>query len=137
MKRTMLGTTAAGAVLAVSLSACHSGGTSVSGAQASARAAALATSSAAVQAKKNLAAISAKCGTTFATGQIAAAKDLTTHTGREKLWAKCGVPQAKRADVEAKALDAAEKAHLFTGGHTARATYFAVTLPNIIEAAQA
>lgn len=114
----------------LALSACHSGGSGTDAAKASA----LATGSAAAEAKANLAVISAKCGTTTAAGQIAAAKDMTTKAGRAALFAKCGVPAAKRPAVEAQALDAAEKAHLVSGGHAARVTYFGVTLPKIIEA---
>jgi len=102
-----------------------------------ARASALATGSAAAAAKANLAVISAKCGTTTAAGQIAAVKDMTSKAGRAALSAKCGVPAAKRPAVEEQALAAAEKAHLVSGGHTARVTYFEVTLPKIIESNEA
>lgn len=99
-----------------------------------ARASALATGSAAAAAKDNLTVISAKCGTTTAAGQIAAVKDMGSKSGRAVLFARCGVPAAKRPAVEAQALDAAEKAHLVSGGHQARVTYFEATLPKIIEA---
>jgi hypothetical protein len=124
--------------LAAVLAAC--GGKNGSGDPApSAKAAvsALATGSAAAAAKANLAVISAKCGTTTATGQIAAAKDMTSKGGRAALFVKCGVPKAKRPVVEEQALDAFEKAHMVAGGHAARVTYFTVTLPKIIEANQA
>jgi hypothetical protein len=115
----------------LALGACHGS----SGTPAAAKVSAAATGSAAAAAKANLAVISGKCGTATAAGQIAAAKEMTTHAGRQTLWAKCGVPQAKRPEVETQALAAAEKAHLVSGGHAARATYFEVTLPKIIEAA--
>lgn len=117
------------------LAGCHSGGGG-SGTPAPS-AAALASGSAAAAAKANLAVISAKCGTTTAAGQIAAARDMTTKAGRAALIAKCGVPKDKRSVVETQALDAAEKAHLVSGGRAARATFFEVTLPHIIEANQA
>jgi hypothetical protein len=101
-----------------------------------AKASALATGSAAAVAKANLAVISAKCGTTTAAGQIAAAKDMTSKVGRAALFAKCGVPKARRPVVETQALAAFEKAHMVSGGHPARVTYFEVTLPRIIEANQ-
>lgn len=127
-------TALAGAAIAVAaLAGCH--GSSGTG---SAKASALATGSAAAAAKANLAVISAKCGTTTAAGQIAAAKQLFGgKVSRAELWAKCGVPQAKRPVVETQALDAAEKAHLVKGGHAARALFFEETLPKIIEANQA
>jgi hypothetical protein len=121
-----------GIVSAAALAGC--GGHTASG---KADASALATSSAAAAAKANLKVISAKCGTTTAAGQIAAARDMTSHAGRQALLDKCGVPASKRSEVETKALDAAEHGHLVSGGHAARATYFEVTLPKIIEAAQA
>lgn len=96
----------------------------------------IATSTAAAQAKANLKVISAKCGTVSAAGQLAAAKDMTSHAGREALFTKCGIPASKRSAVETQALAAAEKAHLVSGGHTARVTYFTVTLPKIVEANQ-
>jgi len=116
------------AVAVVALAAC--GGHKTADA---ARASSLATGSAAAAAKANLAVISARCGTTTAAGQIAAARDMTSKADRQKLWAKCGVPAAKRRAVETEALAASEKAHLVSGGHAARATYFEVTLPKIIE----
>lgn len=123
--------------LAVTLVAVLAACGGKNGSADSAKASALATGSAAAAAKANLAVISAKCGTTTAAGQLAAVKELGSKAGRQALWAKCGVPQAKRPEVETQALDAAEKAHLVSGGHTARVTYFEVTLPKIIEAAQA
>jgi biotin carboxylase len=117
----------------LALSACR-GGTST---PVAAKMSADATGSAAAAAKANLAVISAKCGTTTAAGQLAAAKDMGSKAGRQALWARCGVPQAKRPEVETQALAAFEKAHIVSGGHPARATYFEVTLPKIIEAAQA
>jgi hypothetical protein len=99
-----------------------------------ARASALASGSAAAAAKANLAVISVKCGTATAAGQLAAVKDLGSEAGRQALWAKCGVPKAKRPVVETQALAAFEKAHLVSGGHAARVAYFGVTLPKIIEA---
>jgi hypothetical protein len=123
-----------GLVGLVALSACHSGGSD--GATAS-KASAMATSSEAAAAKANLAVISGKCGTTTAAGQIAAVKDMGSHAGRQALLAKCGVPKAKMQPVETQALAAAESGHLVSGGHAARVTYFTVTLPKIIEAAQA
>lgn len=118
----------------LALSACHSGSGDPA---AKTKASALATSTAAAAAKANLAVISAKCGTATAAGQIAGAKDMTSHAGREALFTKCGVPVSQRPAVEEKALAAAESGHLVSGGHAARATYFEVTLPKIIEAAQA
>jgi biotin carboxylase len=117
----------------LALSACNGN----SGTPAAARVSADATGSAAVAAKANLAVISAKCGTVTAAGQIAAAKDMTSKAGRQALWAKCGVPKAKRSQVETQALAAAEKAHLVSGGHAARVIYFDSTLPSIIEKAEA
>jgi hypothetical protein len=121
------------------LAACHSGGSASPAAGPSAKSAvsSLATGSAAAAAKANLAVISAKCGTATAAGQIAAVKDLGSKAGRAALWVKCGVPAAKRPQVETQALAAAEKAHLVSGGKAARAAYFGDTLPKIIEAAQA
>jgi hypothetical protein len=116
----------------VVVSGCHA-----SSSPAASKVSAEATSSAVAAAEANLAAISAKCGTTTAAGQIAALKDMGSHAGRQALWAKCGVPADKRATVEAQALDAFEKAHMVSGGHPARVTYFTVTLPKIIEANQA
>jgi hypothetical protein len=95
-----------------------------------------ASSSAAAAAKANLAVISGKCGTTSAAGQLAAVHDLASHAGRQALMAKCGVPKAKYKTVEAQLLEAAEKAKLVSGGHAARVTFFSVTAPKIIEAAQ-
>lgn len=126
--RSIAGPALAAAALAVAVTACH-GGSGSSGAAAS-----LATSTAAAAAKANLAVISAKCGTVTAAGQVAAVKDLGSKAGRAALFAKCGVPAARRPAAETQALDAAEKAHLVSGGHAARVTYFEVTLPKIIEA---
>lgn len=122
--------TAAAAIAVAALAGCHSGsGTG------SAKAKAAASSTAVQTTKKNLEAITAKCGTGSAAGQIAAVKDLRTKAGRARLWAKCGVPAAKRSAVQTQALDAAEHAHLTT--HAGRVTYFEVTLPAIIERNQA
>jgi hypothetical protein len=122
---------AAGIVLLFALFGC--GGHKLADA---AKASALATGSAASAAKANLAVISAKCGTTTAAGQIAAARDMGSHAGRQALLGKCGVPAAKRPAVETQALDAAEKAHLVSGGHAARVVFFGTTLPKIIEASE-
>lgn len=130
--RSIAGPALAAAALAVAVTACH-GGSGSSGAAAS-RASSLATSTAAAAAKAHLAVISAKCGTVTAAGQVAAVKDLGSKAGRAALFAKCGVPAARRPAAETQALAAAEKAHLVSGGHAARVTYFGDTLPKIIEA---
>jgi hypothetical protein len=120
---------AAGIVLLAALAGCG-GHKSADAAKASA----LATGSAAAAAKANLAVVSAKCGTTTAAGQIAAVKDMGTKAGRAVLFGRCGVPAAERPVVETQALAAFEKAHVVSGGHPARVTFFEVTLPKIIEA---
>lgn len=116
---------AVAACAAIAVAGCHS----------SSSVHAAATGTAAAQAKQDLANISAKCGTSSAAGQLAAAKAMTTHNGRQALFAKCGVPKANRPALEAKALDAAEHAHLTT--HEGRVNYFTLTLPTLIEQAQA
>jgi hypothetical protein len=128
--KSIIAAAAAAVAIAATVAGCHSGGTT------SAKVKAEATSTAAAAAKANLAVISGKCGTTTAAGQLAAAKDMTSKTGRAALFAKCGVPKAKRPVVEEQALAAFEKAHMVSGGHPARVTYFTVTLPKIIEANQ-
>jgi hypothetical protein len=92
-----------------------------------------ASSTAAAQVKTDLKQITAKCGTSSAAGQIAAVKDMKSKAGRATLWTRCGVPAAKRSAVESQALTALEAAHLVSGGHPARVTYFTVTLPGIIQ----
>jgi hypothetical protein len=127
-----IATGAAVAVITVAaLAGCH--GNTTTGASTVPSLRAVATSTAAVQTEKDLKAISAKCGTDHAAGQITAAKELLGgKDSRAKLWDKCGVPKAKRSVVENQALDAAEKAHLVHGGHDARVIYFTKTLPHII-----
>lgn len=76
----------------------------------------------------------AKCLPTGAVQQIQLAHSLTTHSGREALTAKCGVPPQKKQAFEAQVLAAAEAGHLTT--HAGRTAFFSVTLPHIVEANQ-
>lgn len=128
------------AVAGILAAGCSSGsGTHISnqGGSMGSRVSTAATSTAAARARADLKVISAKCGTVTAAGQLAAVRELGSKAGRETLWARCGVPKAKRSAVETQALAAAEQARLFKGGHDARVKYFTVTLPGIIEANQA
>jgi hypothetical protein len=76
-----------------------------------------------------------KCLPKSALGQIELAKSLTSHSGREALIAKCGIPASKKQATEAQLLDAAEHGSLATKG--GRTIFFNSTLPRIIEANQA
>ena len=73
----------------------------------------------------------AKCLPTGATQQIEVAHSLTTHSGREALAGKCGIPASRKAAFEAQLLAAGENGHLTT--HAGRTTFFEVTVPHIIE----
>lgn len=76
----------------------------------------------------------AKCLPTGATQQIELAHSLTTHSGREALTAKCGIPASKKSSFESGVLSAAESGHLTS--KAGRTTFFEVTLPSLIEANQ-
>ena len=76
----------------------------------------------------------ARCLPTGATQQIELAHSLTTHSGREALTAKCGIPPQNKQRFESQVLAAAESGHLTT--HAGRTQFFSVTLAQIIEANQ-
>lgn len=76
----------------------------------------------------------AKCLPTGATQQIELAHSLTTHSGREALTDKCGIPASKKSSFEAAVLNAAETGHLTS--KAGRTTFFSMTLPKIVEANQ-
>jgi hypothetical protein len=120
------------AVAAIALAAC--GGKTGSGVPAVPTTFGPSVSAAASAAKADLGVISKNCGTATAAGQVAAAKDVLTSDGRAKLMAKCGIPEDQRKALGTQLLAAAEKAHLTT--HAGRVTYFEVTMPGMILAAQ-
>lgn len=126
------GGAAVAAIALATLTAC--GGHGSTSTDTGARASSFATSSAAARAKEDLTNISKNCGTATAAGQILAAKEVLSKDGRDKLMAKCGIPQDQRKALEVQLLSAAEKAHLTT--HDGRVSYFEVTMPKLILAAQ-
>lgn len=76
----------------------------------------------------------AKCLPAGALQQIALAKSLSTHAGRENLINACGIPAKNKDAFEASVLSAAESGHLTTS--SGRDTFFNVTLPHLIEVNQ-
>lgn len=76
----------------------------------------------------------AKCLPTGATQQIELAHSLTTHSGREALTSKCGIPTQNKQRFESQVLAAAESGHLTS--KAGRTTFFSITLPKIVEADQ-
>lgn len=121
--------------IAVSLVGAAAFGVALAGCHSASSVKADASGTAAAQAKQSLSAIAAKCGTSTASGQLAAARDMKSKSGRAALMAKCGVPPANRSALETKALSAAETAHLTT--KAGRTTYFTVTLPKLVQEEQA
>ena len=91
------------------------------------------TASQSAQAKADAKALT-RCLPTGAVQQIQVAHSLTTHSGREALTNKCGIPASKKSSFEASVLSAAETGHLTT--KAGRTTFFTVTLPSLIEANQ-
>jgi hypothetical protein len=82
-------------------------------------------------AKADAKALTAKCIPQSAGAQIELAHSLATQAGRAKLEATCGIAPSHKAAFEADVLSAAESGRLTS--HSGRATFFAVTLPKIVE----
>jgi hypothetical protein len=110
-------------LLTFALTACH-GGSGYSAGQHSL------TASQSAQAKNDAKAL-AKCLPQSPATQISLAHSLTTKAGRVALEGKCGIAPQDKARFEAQVLSAAETGHL--SNKADRYTFFAVTLPRIIE----
>lgn len=118
MKRIIVGLLA-GIALIVGIAACTPAKTTVH-----------VNASESAAAKSNAAAL-AKCLPQSPLAQIQMAQSLTTHSGRETLEDKCGIPPAHKQAFEASVLSAAESGHLTTSA--GRTAFFSVTLPKIVE----
>lgn len=87
------------------------------------------------QAKSDAKAIAAKCLPSSSLAQLQLIKSLEKPAGRSALETKCGIPPARKQVFESQVLSAAEKGKLTTSA--GRQTFFAVTLPKLVEENQA